>query len=115
MSEIGMNVKETEDSHTYLVPTYKVAPNGLESTSKNIAISFVRGSKVEGENKLPPLNGVVPEQLITLCIMHLNKVNDLVPSEYTSNALLQLENARMYLDMRIKDREERNVLNTYKK
>lgn len=114
------------EPYKYLVPIYTVVDGkGIELVDNTIAegqdesgllIDMLRGSKIEGENTLPKIDGILPEQLIAVCIDHLKAVNvgDLANRE-TSVAITKLEEAGLWLMKREADRKRNNVLGTYQK
>lgn len=110
----------------YFVPNYTVVPGkGIELTGPEhgafledggIFIDMLRGSKIEGENVLPKIDGVLVEQLLAVCIDHLKAVNvGELASRETSIALTKLEEAGLWLMKREMERKKANVLGTYKK
>ena len=96
-------------SHTYELPIFKIAENGLEHAGI-VEIDFCKGSK---EN--PVQEGVITETLIQLCVEHLESVNEVVPSDHTTAIIAHLRTALEIADERIKDREKRGVFQTYQK
>ena len=104
-----------KDSHNYELDVYKVGDSGLEKEEYlKVAIKIVRGSKLgEGIEKQ---NGILTEQLLTVCLEYLNSVNvgDLRNRD-TSIAITHIEDALLRLAKRKIDRQSRNVLSTYKK
>ena len=77
---------------------------------------MLRGSKIDGENVLSKIDGVLPEQLLAVCIDHLKAVNvgELANRE-TSLAITHLEEAGLWLLKREMNRKKNNVLGTYQK
>lgn len=108
------NYTVVEGKGIELITPYSVAPVGEELNG--LLIKMLRGSKVEGENTLPKINGVLVEQLLAVCIDHLKSVNvgDLASRE-TSTAITHLETAGLWLMKRELDRKRNNVLGTYQK
>lgn len=96
-------------SHTYKLPVFKVGRDGLIHTSFE-TIQFCKGSK-----DAPVHPGFITETLIQLCVDHLESVNEIVPSDYTTGMITHLKTALEIADERIKDREKRGVLQTYQK
>lgn len=120
---------EKVEPYKYLVPIYTVKEGvGIEivssqayghnkyDTSECLYIEMLRGSKIEGENVLPKIDGVLVEQLITVAIDHLKSVNvgELATRE-TSLAITKLEEAGLWLMKRELDRKRNNTLGTYQK
>lgn len=118
--------------YIYAVPNYTVVEGkGIElinpptkagddiwtvDISSNLLINMLRGSKVEGENILPKIDGVLVEQLLAVCIDHLKAVNvGELASRETSTAITHLETAGLWLMKRELDRKRNNVLGTYQK
>ena len=96
-------------SHTYELPVFQVTENGLEAIEP-VIIQFCKGSK-----DAPVHPGFITETLIQLCVDHLESVNEIVPSDYTTGMITHLKTALEIADERIKDREKRGVLQTYQK
>jgi hypothetical protein len=127
MSEKAI-IQKTEPYH-YFIPIYTVAEGkGIELIDRNlesdsptarvcgIYIEMLRGSKVEGENIFPKIDGVLVEQLLAVCIDHLKAVNvGELASRETSTAITHLETAGLWLMKRELDRKRNNVLGTYQK
>lgn len=128
MSEKAIFYKEKP--YVYHVPIYTVVEGkGIElvkhvdvmesadgTAEECITIEMLRGSKVERENVLPKIDGVLVEQLLAVCIDHLKSVNvgDLASRE-TSVAITKIEEAGLWLMKRELDRKRDNVLGTYQK
>ena len=120
---------EKTESYKYFIPIYTVTEGkGVETISRNlesesptarvygIYIDMLRGSKIEGENVLPKIDGVLVEQLLAVCIDHLKSVNiGELASRETSVAITKLEEAGLWLMKREVDRKRNNVLGTYQK
>ncbi len=96
--------------YNYLVPNYTVVEGkGIELITpysdvpageefNGLLIKMLRGSKVEGENTLPKIDGVLVEQLLAVCIDHLKTVNvGELASRETSTAITHLETAGLWL------------------
>ncbi len=95
-------------SHTYELPFFEVSEDGLKLAGHTV-ISFCKGSK-----DAPVHPGFITETLIQLCVEHLESVNQIVPSDHTTGMIAHLKTALEIADERIKDREARGVLQTYK-
>ncbi len=117
-------VFEKMEPYRYSVPNYTVVQGkGIELVGTNepvenwcTTINMLRGSKIEGENVLPKIDGLLVEQLIAVCIDHLKAVNvGELASKETSVAITKLEEAGLWLMKRENDRKKANVLGTYKK
>ena len=115
---------EKLESYKYLVPIYTVTEGkGIELINDmphygdwNLEINMLRGSKIDGENVLPKINGVLVEQLLAVCIDHLKAVNvGELASRETSTAITYLETAGLWLMKRELDRKRNNVLGTCQK
>lgn len=108
--------KKTE-AHNYNVPLYTIVEGkGIDLTADSLTIQFVRGSKVEDENILPKIDGVLVEQLLAVCIDHLKAVNvGELKNSYTDAAIDALEEAGLFLEARENKRKKENTLGTYKK
>lgn len=96
-------------SHTYELPMYHITSNGAEDF-RSETIAFCKGSK-----DAPGHPGFFTESLIQLSIDHLESVNvGGLENVYTTAAVAHLKAALEILDERVKDREAREVLQTYK-
>ncbi len=97
-------------SHTYELPFFEVSEDGLKLAGHTV-ISFCKGSK-----DAPVHPGFFSETLIQLCADHLESVNvGHLENPYTTAVVAHLKAALEILDERIKDREARGVLQTYRK
>jgi len=96
-------------SNTYELPFFEVTEDGLKLAGHTV-ISFCKGSK-----DAPVHPGFITETLIQLLVDHLESVNQIVPSDHTTAMIAHLRTALEISDERIKDREKRGVLQTYKK
>jgi len=96
-------------SHTYELPIFEVGMAGLRYHGSQ-EITFCKGSK-----NAPVHPGFITETLIQLLVEHLESVNQIVPSDHTTAMIAHLRIALEIADERIKDREKRGVLQTYKK
>lgn len=115
------------DSHKYTIPVYTVTDKGIElvedvfknfenKPTSELYIQFVRGSKVQNENTIEKLDGVLPEQLIAACIDYLKTVNvGELSNRDTSIAITHLEDALLRLYAREYNRRKEGVLGTYQK
>ena len=99
-------------SHTYELPIYKITENGAADAGI-VEIDFCKGNK---ENPDEGQEGIFTESLIQLCADHLESVNvGNLENPYTTAAIAHLKSALEILDERVKDREKRGVLQTYRK
>lgn len=115
MSDKTIVTKQKE--YLYQIPLYSVMEGkGIVLQKEVLPVTFVRGSKVEGENVLPKLDGVLVEQLLEVCLLHLKEVNvgELATRE-TSLAITAIEEAQLRLLQREINRKKNNVLGTYQK
>lgn len=100
--------------HHYQVPQYKIVTgSGIEETGQTIDLTFVRGSKVEEENKTAPMEGTLHEHLVSVMIEDLKLKHTEFPSKETAMAITNLEQARHWMEEREKAREAAGVLGTY--
>lgn len=117
---------EKVEPYKYFIPNYTVVQgkgieivgpeHNLPIESGGTSINMLRGSKIEGENVLPKIDGVLVEQLLAVCIDHLKSVNvGELSSQETSIAITKLEEAGLWLLKRELDRKRANVLGTYQK
>lgn len=102
------------DSHNYALKQFRIGENGLEENEEIFQLSLVRGSKIEGENKVDKQDGFLTEQLLWVCQEYLASVNKgKLVDENTNKAIAHIQTALAYLNERTKDRIKRKVLNTY--
>lgn len=118
---------EKVEPYHYFIPNYTVVEGkGIEPITvendkgefgyEGTSIEMLRGSKIDGENILPKINGVLVEQLLAVCIDHLKSVNvGELASRETSTAITHLETAGLWLMKRELDRKRNNTLGTYRK
>lgn len=110
-----VDIRKKLGTHSYEVPVYAITKTGL-TYSHCVGLDFVRGSKVEGENKIEKQAGLIIENLIEVLIDHLKTVNvGALATDNTTSAIFNLEGALKDLQRRSKDRIERKVINTYEK
>ena len=115
------------EDYKYTLTVYTVTDKGIvlvEEAFKNfenkptseLYIQFVRGSKVQDENKVDALDGVLPEQLISACADHFKNINtgELFNTD-TMLAIEHLEDALLRLYAREYKRSKRGALGTYQK
>lgn len=96
-------------SHAYEIPVFEVSKEGLVQVGTD-TVQFCKGSK-----DTPVHPGFITETLIKVLVDHLESVNEVVPSDYTTAMIAHLRIALEIADERIKDREARGVLQTYQK
>jgi len=98
--------------HEYLIEglsDYTDQENGIVVLEK---ISFQNGARFEPGSK----HGVTDQDLLEIVRDRLTGfMQGELPSEETEKALEHVEIALMYLNKRVEDRMERNILGTYKK
>lgn len=100
----------------YKLPKYKVVKNvGLQRAQGSVLVPFVRGSKIEGEKEILPVEGIVHESLLSMMIYDIELKDKEFPSEVNPEVVKHLEAARELLENRQHERASRNVLGTYKK
>ena len=69
----------------------------------------------EGPRNEVGINGLfIAEDVMPVLIQHLKNINGVLPSRETSLAITKLEECNMWLLERKKNREQQNVLGTYK-
>ena len=94
----------------YRIPIYSLPEPGanLQMTVETVELPFLKG----GENGH---NGIITEDLLSALIDHLTKLNvgDLRNRE-TSVTITKLEEARMWLEERKRNRKARGVFGTKK-
>lgn len=113
--ELRNNFGIVEEGTQYELPQYKVVEGkGLEEVSSPLLVNFVRGSKL-GEEEVPKRTGTLHEHLLSMMIHDLRYKNSLVPSEEGTMAIINLQEAYLWLLQRQIDRKQRQVEGTYKK
>ncbi|NET30654.1 MAG: hypothetical protein F6K19_01450 [Cyanothece sp. SIO1E1] len=104
-----------EDGTQYLLPCYEVIDGkGIEKTQEVVALNFVRGSKLKGED-VTKREGTLHEHLLSCMIHDLKFKNGLVPSREGSIVITKLQEALQWLRERQIDRVKREVVGTYQK
>lgn len=98
----------------YALPIWTVEEGkGIVKTDKELEIVFVRGSKAgEGIEKV---DGILHETLLSMMISDLKYKNTLVPSRESSVAIRKLQEALHWMEERQRERESRDVADTYQK
>lgn len=106
--------KVTKPGASYELPVYEINSTGLNKIDNSLLIDFVKGNKLSEDN--PRQEGVIVEDILGMLICHLESVNTgELANRHTSIAITKLQEALMWIEERIKDRESRNVLGTYNK
>lgn len=106
--------RTVSQGHEYEIPNYKIEEGkGIVETGDILTIKFVRGSKVLGENKTEPLEGTLHEHLISVMIEDLKFKHTEFPSNETAMVMIHLQEARHWLEERVRTREAAGVLGTY--
>lgn len=113
--------KVLEEGHKYSLPVYEIdgGLKRIEDTGtpddpfQNQIISFVRGS-TDSDDNVPKKRGTLHEHLLSMMIHDLKYKNSLVPSREGSLVITKLQEALHWMEERQKDRENRNVVGTYK-
>lgn len=117
--------------YTYRIPCYTVMagkgielcedvnatlPEGIELPPDHYYIQMVRGSKIQEQNKVDAMDGVLVEQLVAVALDHLQTINtgELATRE-NAIAITKLEEALLWLAKRTMDREANRTLGTYNK
>ena len=103
-----------EEGTQYELPQYEVIDGkGIKMIDgPGQLISFVRGSKLAGED-VPKREGTLHEHLLAMMIYDLQYKNKLVPSREGSLIITKLQEALGWLRQRQIDRTKRNVVGTY--
>lgn len=114
MNPLDLPVVVREEGTCYELPTFWVGKDGLEEAQVSTKITFVRGSKA-AEDNVKPVAGVLHEHLLTMMIMDLKHKHELVPSEFTEQAIDHLQAALFALETRQSARKKDGTLNTYNK
>jgi hypothetical protein len=98
---------------TYKVPTYIVTDNGIED-GEGLTIKFCKGNMADSTARRQ--EGVFTETLIQLAKEYLQEVNQgELKTDDTTQAIIKLEEALMWINKRAEDRKLRNVQATYQK
>lgn len=105
-----------EEGTQYELPQYEVIDGvGIQRVEgPGVLINFVRGSKLKDE-EVEQRTGTLHEHLLAMMIHDLQYKNSLVPSKEGSLVITKLQEALGWLRQRQVDREQRNVVGTYKK
>ena len=99
----------------YILPEYRVVDGkGIEKTSGEQEIRFVRGSKLADE-EVEKKEGTLHEHLLAMMIHDLEFKNGLVSSNEGEQVIIKLKEALGWLRQRQIDRNKRNVQGTYQK
>ena len=108
----GEGIKLIEEVNTDL----KEGLGDVELPSDHIYIPMLRGSKIQDQNKVDCLDGVLIEQLVAVALDHLQTINtgELATRE-NAIAITKLEEALLWLAKRTVDREANGTLGTYNK
>jgi hypothetical protein len=102
-----------KESATYQLPTYSITNEGLQD-SEPFELKMAKGNK-EDENVFRQ-EGFFSESLIQCVITHLKSVSvGELKDDETTQAILKLNEALMWLDKRKQDRLLAGTLGTYKK
>lgn len=100
---------------SYILPEYTVVPGvGIQKTEESQIISFVRGSKLGGE-EVDPHDGILHEALLSMQIHDLQYKQSLVPSRETAIVITRLEEALMWMQKRSQRRKQEGTQGTYQK
>lgn len=98
---------------TYIVPTYVVTNDGIKD-GEGMTIKFCKGNKAD--STVHRQEGVFTETLIQLAKEYLQEVNQgELKTDDTTQAIIKLEEALMWINKRAEDRKLRNVQATYEK
>ena len=96
---------------TYFVPTYIISDDGVNDGS-GLDIIFCKGNKID--KSFLRQEGVFTETLIQVAKTYLEAVNQgELETTDTTQAILKLEEALMWLNKRAEDRKLREVQATY--
>jgi hypothetical protein len=102
--------------NVYKLPIYKVVQNvGIQKTDRVLLVPFVRGSKIENENEVFSIDGILHESLLSMQIFDLEEKYNKIPSEHTAHAIRCLKNALEALEARTTVRAFDGTLGTYQK
>ena len=98
----------------YKLPVFEIKTGeGLTITEDKYDIRFVKGSK--DDEQIYRQSGIRIADLLAMCAHHLESVNNDVPNGHTEEAIVKITDALNLLETRRKDRENRDVVDTYNK
>jgi hypothetical protein len=98
----------------YKLPIYKVVQNvGIQKTDRKLLVPFVRGSKIENENEVFSIDGILHESLLAMQIFDLEHKYKSLPSEHTLQAISHLMKALEALEARAATRITEGTIGTY--
>ncbi len=104
-------IEVVKEGASYIIPTYEVTNNGIVD-GLGCTIQFCKGST--NDENIFRQEGLFTESLLYLIQIQLQSVNvGELKSEYTTEAIKNIQIALMWLNQRKMDREQRNVLTTY--
>lgn len=102
-----------ENFWAFNIPTYSVTNDGIVD-GEGTEVRFCKGDKSDESKERQ--SGIFAESLLEVVATRLRGVNvgDLASQE-TSNAIMRIEEAIMWLEKRSNDRKTRGVEQTYQK
>lgn len=99
-------------NHKYVIEYETFDENKEKEIHKLLEIQFQKGPRKSEDS----IHGVLPPELLEVVRDVLKGFQSgKYPSEYNAKAIEHIELALMYLNRRVEDRSERNVLGTYNK
>lgn len=106
-------VEVIKEGASYLLPTYEVTNNSIVDGLGSM-IHFCKGST--NDENIFKQEGMFTESLLTVVKLYLESVNvGEMKTEYTTEAIKNIQLALMWIDQRRIDRENRKILGTYQK
>lgn len=105
-------IEVVREGATYIIPTYEIINNGVKDSTP-FELKFCKGSK--DDDDMFRQSGFFTESLLSVCKHYLESVNvGDMKTEYTTEAIKNIQLALMWLNQRTQDRIDRQVQNTYK-
>lgn len=106
-------IQVIKEGASYLLPTYEVTNEGIVDGLGSM-IHFCKGNK-EDENIFRQ-EGIFTESLLSVAKLYLESVNiGEMKTEYTTEAIKNIQIALMWINQRSVDRIDRKVQGTYQK
>lgn len=105
-------IEVIKEGAIYLLPTFEVTNEGIVD-GLGSTIHFCKGST--NDENIFRQEGMFTESLLTVVKLYLESVNvGEMKTEYTTEAIKNIQLALMWIDQRRIDREKNNTLGTYK-
>ena len=106
------SIEVVKEGATYLIPTYQITNDGVKD-SEPFELKFCKGNK--DDDDMFRQTGFFTESLLSVCKLYLESVNvGEMKTEYTTEAIKNIQLALMWINQRAQDRIDRNIQSTYK-